>query len=67
MNASIQVLFTADHYANNLIQCRSYSFQCIYTVHPRLSEHAELNLKTGRSDMPKIRIIENHHQNELIV
>ena len=37
------------------------------TVHPRLSEQAELNLKTGRSDIPKIRIIEdrlNHHQNE---
>ena len=37
------------------------------TVHPRLSEQAELNLKTGRSNMPKIRIIEdrlNQHQNE---
>ena len=30
-----------------------------HTVHPRLSEQAELNLKTGHSDMPKIRIIED--------
>ena len=27
-------------------------------VHPRLSEQAELNLKSGRSDVPKNRIIE---------
>ena len=48
---------------------------CTYfvcTVHPRLSEQVELNLKTDRSDtsMPKIQIIEdrlNHHLNELIV
>ena len=37
-----------------------------YTVHPQLFEQAELNLKTGRWDLPKIRIIENrlnHNQN----
>ena len=28
-------------------------------MHPRLSEQAELNLKTGRSDMAKIWIIED--------
>ena len=27
-------------------------------MHPRLSEQAKLSLNTGRSDMPKIRIIE---------
>ena len=45
----------------------------INIVRPRLSEQAELNLRMGRSVMPKIRIIEddlftefitkNHHQN----
>ena len=29
------------------------------TVHPQLSEQADLNLKMGHSDMPKIRIIED--------
>ena len=29
------------------------------TVHPRLSEQAELNLKTGHMDMPKVWIIED--------
>ena len=30
-----------------------------HTVHPRLSEQPELNLKSGRSDIPKIPIIED--------
>ena len=31
----------------------------LYTVHPRLSEQAELNLKTGCLDKLKIRIIKD--------
>ena len=31
----------------------------LITVHPQLSEQAELNLKFGHSDIPKIRIIED--------